>query len=102
MFLRGVTGSRSGTYADPEATSRLASAAGGNADNAVGSVQTNAFKLHRHQVPRDGTGISGNDNQSLTATGSDDEAYMDEPGTGPTGGAETRPNNAYANEIIKY
>ena len=44
-FLRGVDGNAG---RDPDAVNRLASKSGGNAGNAVGSSQTDAFQGHGH------------------------------------------------------
>lgn len=54
-FLRGVDG---GAGNDPDAGTRLVSASGGNAGNAVGSLQTNQVQAHGHGVNDLGHGHS--------------------------------------------
>jgi hypothetical protein len=44
MFLRGVNLAKTGSYTDPNASSRAASATGGASGNAVGSVQQDALQ----------------------------------------------------------
>lgn len=97
-FLRGRD---AGTGRDPDRTSRTAMQTNGATGDAVGSLQEDAFKAHKHSVPNDSSG--GNvDQNSLTGTSNADESYTDTPGTGTTGGNETRPKNANVNYIIKY
>ncbi|MBS1913571.1 MAG: tail fiber protein [Bacteroidetes bacterium] len=100
LFLRGVTGTNP---RDPDATSRKAPRAdlprNGNAGNAVGSLQTDAFQKHSHSYDeysahRDQDHIAAHEtinNQAATT------ANME-----MAGGSETRPRNIYANFIIKY
>jgi microcystin-dependent protein len=47
FFLRGVDG---GAGVDPDASTRLAMAPGGNTGNAVGSVQLHQFQTHSHST----------------------------------------------------
>jgi len=96
-FLRGRDG---GANRDPDRTSRTTMSAGGATGDAVGSVQGDQFKSHRHAVPTDTRG-SGADNQALTGTSGSDENFSYDPGTSFEGGNETRPTNAYVNFIIK-
>ena len=105
MFLRGCTDSRGDSYADPDKASRLASAAGGNVGNMVGSVQDQQFKSHDH-IPDDTrfkylSGFTGN-NTPGTMDNSTDELDLKKPvEIKANGGLETRPNNIYVNYIIK-
>ncbi|WP_377047632.1 phage tail protein [Roseibacillus persicicus] len=124
-FLRGVDGpdGPDGTNSDrdPDSTTRTAMASGGSAGNAPGSVQADDFKAHRHLTTR-------HDNANTVDLDSPDETiarqrYQGQPGlhnanfeydlgghteepnvgrTSQSGGAETRPANAYVNYIIKY
>ncbi len=104
VFLRGVNGSRSDSFADPDAnTLRTNIATGGNAGNAVGSYQTDQFASHSHPqfVTANsgyGTGIRQDWNGDVPNLG----AYPQGINTGPAGGNETRPKNVYVNYIIKY
>jgi microcystin-dependent protein len=94
QFLRGVSGASSN---DPDKLTRTAMTTGGNTGNNVGSVQTDAFKSHTHNV------------QLYDDSGTNGLGAMDRATTfvGPlqattaTGGSETRPINAYVNYIIK-
>ncbi len=97
MFLRGVNGARSDTFADPDNASRMASAPGGSINNVVGSLQRYQVQAHTHTYSTDYE-TTGDDGSS---------AWYERYGahlvdTGVTGGSETRPNNAYVNYIIKY
>lgn len=91
LFLRGVD---IGQGIDPDASSRTAMNTGGNSGDKVGSVQNDEFKSHNHPM----------NTQGNVASGGGYSAYR--PGTsggsGSSGGAETRPKNAYVNYIIKY
>jgi microcystin-dependent protein len=95
MFLRGANGSQSNTnFWDPDVSWRTNEFAGGNAGNAVGSVQADQFRSHYHS---NGTAPLGDAVQpggfgSPTTFGN----------TGSTGGNETRPKNVYVNYIIRY
>lgn len=94
QFLRGVSGASAN---DPDKTSRTAMNTGGNTGNNVGSVQTDQFKSHTHQL------------QLYDDSGSNGTGAMDRAVTFPnplqtttaTGGNETRPINAYVNYIIR-
>jgi hypothetical protein len=99
-----VNGSRSDSFADPDAnTLRTNGATGGNAGNAVGSYQADQFASHSHpQVvtanPGWGTGIRSD----WTGDSANLGAYPQGVNTGTAGGNETRPKNVYVNYIIKY
>ena len=93
-FLRGWD---NGIGRDIDRASRTAMATGGLAGDAIGSVQTDAFKSHTHTDSAIQSGSYGNSlggyywpNNVYTAT------------SGATGGSETRPINANVNYIIKY
>ena len=111
-FLRGLDGAAG---RDPNAGTRAISNPGGNSGNAVGSLQTDAFQGHWHQVQENGTtGSLGNTNG--TNSGSTNMAAMglglplyasglltdtvNATGT-PRISSETRPVNVYVNYIIK-
>jgi microcystin-dependent protein len=105
VFLRGVNGSRSDSFADPDTSSasRNNIFQGGNTGNAVGSYQADQFASHSHpQVvtanPGYGTGIRSD----WTGDGATFGAYPEGVNTGTAGGNETRPKNVYVNYIIKY
>ena len=91
---------------DPDASTRLAMGPGGAMGYAIGSVQGDELKSHSHRLGNRipgplATGASGGD------AGWNRFATLNANGTGEfdsgiTGGAETRPKNAYVNYIIKY
>ena len=110
MFLRGVA---HGSSNDPDRATRTASAAGGATGDAVGSVQTDAFKSHTHiqnsHVHMTNLRLQGG---AVTAgrlvTGTDASAVVDYADTDATtatnqntGGNETRPINIYVEHMIK-
>lgn len=116
MFLRGVSGA-SGN--DPDAGSRTATN-GGNAGNAVGSVQTSGFTSHNHTTTDPGHDHNSASlqpivlgNSGTTTLQSGGAVTMDTTNahsvsanlTGitinNTGGNETRPINVYVLYIIK-
>jgi microcystin-dependent protein len=97
QFLRGRD---FGVGRDPDRASRTAMNSGGATGDAVGSVQSDQFRSHTHNLPTDGAG-GGVDQPSLTYTSSNDENWSSYPGSASAGGAETRPTNAYVNFIIK-
>jgi microcystin-dependent protein len=81
---------------DPDSATRTAMNTGGNTGNAVGSVQSHALASHTH------TTDVANGLYSLQGPASSiDVARSGGNNTGSTGGAETRPVNAYVNYIIK-
>ena len=87
---------------DPDRASRTAMATGGNAGDAIGSIQGDAFKNHSHTFydtytnfsQTSASGGAGN----TGATGTLEQVDT----TFQTGGNETRPMNAYVNYIIKF
>ena len=99
-FLRGVSAA---TTRDPDRDSRTADQAGGNSGNAVGSVQLDEFASHAHVYSdyrphgTEGTEVDTYD------SGSNDSSYrLDTTRTSQaSGGAETRPKNAYVHYLIK-
>lgn len=105
MFLRGVNGGRTGTYADP-GDNRVSAASGGNSGNNVGSIQTDAFKSHQHYNARVNAGISDPGNTPGGFAGLafqlDTTTSLTSATSIPAGAGETRPKNAYVNYIIKY
>ena len=109
-FLRGVDG---GVGSDPDRLTRTAMNSGGNAGDAVGSVQQDAFEQHEHFTVNTsnvgGTVSSSNYVTYGNASGSNSfyllsgSATVANAGlTNPVGGTETRPQNANVNYIIKY
>ncbi len=98
MFLRGVTGSRSDSFADPDVASRSAAFAGGNAGNAVASIQMDMFASHTHDMAGSSGGTVYQADQFVGGRILNSGAYP----TGGTGGNETRSKNVYVNYIIKY
>lgn len=96
-FLRGVDGS-AGRDPDTTTSDRPAMNPGGNAGNAVGSVQADEFKSHFHEL------YAGNN--TAVAAGSSGSMGPNSSGTGfnttTRGGDETRPKNAYVNFCVKY
>jgi microcystin-dependent protein len=93
-FLRGWD---NGIGRDPDRAARTAMAAGGNAGDAIGSIQTDAFRSHTHTEYRTDYGGTG-----TQAGGYGWPNYTYATQSGATGGSETRPINAYVNYIIKY
>jgi hypothetical protein len=96
MFLRGVNGTRSGISSDPDFASRSSTQPGGATGNAVGSIQSDEFKRHRH-------GLGGSKAQFL---GGGPLIYLlgnlnNEGDIGFEGGTETRPKNVYVHYLIK-
>ena len=102
MFLRGLDGAAG---VDPDKATRTAAKPGGNAGNALGSLQQDQFKSHTH-----GNGSFNRllqlSNGTNTTTPSTDitPSEPDIINSAPefaTGGNETRPKNIYVNYIIK-
>ena len=97
-FLRGVDGAAGN---DPDKDGRTAMAAGGNAGNAVGSAQDDAFRSHAHGL----NSLAGNYGDTAPTSGhprdSGGQAFGVNTATFGNGGNETRPRNAYVNYIIK-
>lgn len=117
LFLRGVNGTRTGSFADPDLSARTAPPGGTLASDLLGSYQTDAFQGHwHHSGPAGEAGAatpSANDNsdgpqwiqnQYTTAylhVGAED-AIADASNHGtPRVSSETRPENAYIYWIIK-
>ncbi len=104
VFLRGRD---AGAGRDPDRNSRT-SLNGGATGDRVGSYQSDMLGSHRHSVPNDSTDYDVNGNyketnqNSLVESKGSDENYSFNPGTGYTGGSETRPKNVSVNYIIKY
>ncbi|MFT5668872.1 MAG: microcystin-dependent protein [Vicingaceae bacterium] len=90
-FLRGVD---AGSGRDPNSATRTSTNGGNSGDN-VGSLQTDEYKSHAHDMPT---------STILMDAGSSLGTYI-QTGTTPTsaaGGAETRPINAYVSYLIQY
>lgn len=98
--MRGnfVRGTNLGSTNDPDASSRVASASGGNTGDNVGSFQESIYQSHSHQITvyhSGATSVSNFVGQAVTNFASSlvpDSAV---------GGAETRPINTYFTYIIK-
>jgi microcystin-dependent protein len=103
-FLRGVDGSAGN---DPDKATRTAMATGGSTGNNVGSVQSDAFQGHWHNINRSDT-LNAGGTQIANGSGSvSADTYVKNPVTDGVNGvprtsSETRPKNAYVNYIIKY
>jgi len=99
IFLRGLNGTRSDAFADPDynSTLRVNIFAGGNAGNALGSYQADQFASHTHgyNYEPNVTGFSGNSTSAPRAPYGTAQ-------TSAAGGNETRPKNVYVNYIIKF
>lgn len=109
-FVRGADDMGTGAAGrDPDAASRTASNSGGNSGNAVGSVQSDAFKAHLHDI-QGGTGGATNLTSRIPpmagVTASDSSydrwnaAKAQQNGVAHSG-TETRPQNSAAKYIIK-
>jgi microcystin-dependent protein len=107
-FIRGVSGTfDNGEVRDPDISSRTASAAGGNAGNLVGSLQTDAFQGHEHDYngisaaapPTLGPGDAPTDGVITQVTSSE---VTQSPDGDPRVSSETRPLNLSLNYIIRY
>lgn len=102
MFLRGVDGDAG---VDIDKALRTAAKPGGNAGNAVGSVQQDQFKSHNHANGPFNQVLRLSNGSSTTTTSSD--VTPSEPDIVDTvpmlnaGGTESRPKNVYVNYIIK-
>jgi hypothetical protein len=108
VFLRGMNGSRSDSFADSDdnTTLRTNIFTGGNTGNAVGSYQQDAFAAHYHQTTMsDNNGVANTWGNPLGHGVGGEFSGTSDGGIDPTstvGGSETRPKNAYVNYIIKY
>jgi microcystin-dependent protein len=107
-FLRGTDGAAG---RDSDAASRTAMASGGNTGNNIGSVQSDAFQGHKHDITFQTSGTGGTANYPLvrgSAVTASSSAFMTStPSTDFTNGTpriapESRPTNANVNFIIKY
>ena len=87
---------------DPDRASRTAMATGGNAGDAIGSVQTDAFKSHTHTTTDKFTNWSATSASGSAGNTGATTQYIEYPTSSATGGSETRPINAYVNYIIKF
>jgi microcystin-dependent protein len=102
MFLRGVDGDAG---IDIERDMRAAAKPGGNAGNAVGSLQQDEFKSHNHanglfnQVLRLSSGTSTT--ATSTAVNPSEPNIIESVPMLNAGATETRPKNVYVNYIIK-
>ncbi|WP_319561728.1 phage tail protein [Marispirochaeta sp.] len=116
MFLRGVddpdgTGGLEAAGVDPDFESRDASVTGGNSGGQIGSIQSDAFQGHWHDVNiriyydrghSDYQNIlAGNDGTSTCDAKEIIEDTVNGYGV-PRVSKETRPRNIYVNYIIKY
>lgn len=102
-FLRGVD---DGAGNDPDASTRSAMNPGGNTQDNVGSIQSDAFQGHYHTTNAANTSTAGS-GAFVTGTGSNavssraiDPVSDGTHGT-PRTASETRPKNANVNFIIK-
>jgi Phage Tail Collar Domain len=99
-FLRGVAGT---SNADPDKNGRTFMDIGGNAGNAVGSVQVDQISSHGHpgsytpSFNGGGFGAGGGNISMNTSPNSSNPVTV-----ASFGGSEARPKNAYVNWIIKY
>lgn len=115
-FLRGVD---QGAGRDPDSAARTASAPGGNAGDAVGSVQLDMFKRHNHggqtgpvdnQAGTDyyrdfacgGGSLKGYAYQAVGNCGASNPFLGHTHSIPWDGGNETRPKNAAVEYLVKY
>ena len=87
---------------DPDRASRTAMATGGNAGDAIGSVQTDAFKSHTHTTTDKFTNHAATSASGSAGNTGATTQFTEKPTSDATGGSETRPINAYVNYIIKF
>ena len=105
MFLRGVNDQRSDSIMDPDANSRIASHSGGLTGNSVGTLQMDAFAIHKHGLIPDakihsGPGFFAVGNTAYTIGDGPPAAWYGNTTTAG-GSIETRPKNAYVYWLIK-
>lgn len=114
LFLRGVNGSKTGQFSDPNHTNadRSANHLGGNIGNRVGSVQLDEVKTHNHPISDPGHAHPF-DAFRTSGAGAAGQAFPNNSnglGTGPavtninvlnSGGSESRSKNAYVHYIIR-
>ena len=107
-FMRGIDGSAGN---DPDNATRVASNAGGNTGNNIGSLQSDNYLSHSHGFLVNGSNTGSNYALSYNYLAS--AANGAQMWTSPSsitntvsiqaaGGTETRPKNVYVNYIIKY
>lgn len=99
-FLRGVD---LGAGRDPDVSTRSAMGSGGNAGDAIGSIQDDAFATHTHGLPTHGGAGAMPGSTPLAwdpGSGSGEGTYGGMHASGSS--LETRPTNAYVNFIIKF
>jgi hypothetical protein len=95
-FLRGLDG---GAGNDPDRAGRFAGPAGGNSGDSVGSLQSDAFASHRHEMSGlNNADRSGVANVGGVGAGSAPSGFF----VAAAGGSETRPKNACVQYIIKW
>ena len=87
---------------DPDRASRTAMATLGNAGDAIGSVQTDAFKSHTHTTTDKFTNHAATSASGSAGNTGATAQFSEKPTSDATGGSETRPINAYVNYIIKF
>ena len=105
LFLRGLNGTQSDVFADPDidTNSRANIFIGGNQGNAVGSYQMDQLASHTHeQKMGDADDLNCTHSYAKNALADGPNAYHSGSYTWPFGGNETRSKNAYVNYIIKY
>lgn len=103
-FLRGRDG---GVGRDDDRSSRSAMNSGGSTGDNVGSIQGDSLASHTHPYgdiyhSEGGGTITVTSNRGSGDTDSDNKGYEISRTTSATGSAETRPENANVNFIIKY
>lgn len=99
-FVRGVD---AGVGRDPDAGSRTADRTGGNAGDAVGTVQGDGVRSHSHRNTWERIhACSGGSAGTNSSFWSGDCSLALVTYTGAYGGNETRPTNVSVNFIIKY
>ncbi len=101
-FPRGVDDSptQGTSNTDPDRATRTATNSGGNTGNKVGTLQSDALKVHNHGFTSS-LAVYQFPSGSLKVTGGTDYAFKNIL-TNNTGDSETRPVNIYVNYIIKY
>ena len=103
-FLRGRDGN---TGRDPDRGSRTAMNAGGDAGDAVGSIQGDQYRSHSHPYmdiyySEGGGSVAVPSNRGSGDTDGDNRGYEISRTSNAAGGHETRPLNANVNYIIKF
>ena len=102
VFLRGWNGAAGDLFLDEDRNGRMARKSGGSTGNTVGSFQQDEYERHDHS--------SQGAHQVTTSATSGWWVLADQPSNGNrterdvdfSGGAETRPKNAYVAYLIKY